>query len=214
MFPYLRRVGFVLVVLAALIGAAVLAGAVIPANRDWREPDRGVTIYVYSNGVHTGLILPAVNRQMDWRPLVRADDLSDPRYAGNWLLFGWGERDFYLNTPTWADVSPARVAWALIGSDKTLVHVDHLQAVAADDDSRPLRLNEAQYTALVWAIRGDFAEMREVMKGYGPNDVFYAGRGHYSGINSCNEWTGTRLRQIGVQVGIWTPTAWSVMRWF
>lgn len=201
-------------IVTAMTAIAVVAGALIPANRGWRAPAAGVTIYVTSNGVHTGLILPATNPQIDWRQLVRAGDLPDPRYAGNWLLFGWGERDFYLNTPTWADVSVRRVARALIGSNHTLVHVDHLQGVKADADTRPLVLTTAQYAALARAIRADFASQPEVLRGYGPNDVFYAARGRYSGLHSCNAWTGERLRAIGVRVGIWTPTAWSVMRWF
>src|SRR3546814_1556255 len=41
------------------------------------------------------------NKVKDWRSLVRPNDLSDPRYAEDHLLFGWGERNFYLQTPSW-----------------------------------------------------------------------------------------------------------------
>lgn len=206
------------VALPLLIALAMLAGSLIPANGEWRQPREGVRIFVYSNGVHTGLVLPLVNAEMDWRPLVRADDLPDPARAGDHLLFGWGERDFYLNTPGWSDVSLKLVARALAGSDSTLVHVDHLRGVATGPDMRPVTLSAMQYSALAAAIQGDFAigpDGRAAhFPGYGPDDIFYAGRGRYSLISTCNEWTGTRLRSIGVRVGMWTPFAQGVMWWF
>jgi uncharacterized protein (TIGR02117 family) len=139
--------------------------------------------------------------------------LPDPRRAGRWLIFGWGERDFYLETPRWSDVDPLVVARAAIGSRHTLMHVDHLQRLWRGRDLRPITLTPAQYRALVAAIEADFAP-GPAIRGYGPDDVFYPARGRYSAITTCNEWTGAKLRRIGVRVGVWTPAAWSVMRWF
>lgn len=209
---WIRIIALPLVVLSAIL-AALLAGATIPANSGWRPPADGVTIHVYSNGVHTGLMLPAVNALHDWRGRVRAADLSDPRRAGQWLIFGWGERSFYLNTARWSDVDPIIVARAAIGSRETLMHVDHIQRVWQGPDLRTIVLTPGEYRALVASIEADFAP-GVAIRGYGPDDVFYPGRGRYSAITTCNEWTGAKLRRIGVRVGLWTPTAWSVMRWF
>lgn len=206
----------ILLILAALPGIfaiAILIGSLTPANRDSGPPASGITIYVYSNGVHTGLMLPTVHPLHDWRARIRADDLPDPRKAGRWLIFGWGERNFYLNTPRWSDVDPLIVARAAVGSGQTLMHVDHLQRLWRGPDLRPVMLTAAQYRALVVAIEADFAPGAAI-RGYCADDVFYPGRGRYSAITTCNEWTGAKLRRIGVRVGLWTPTAWSVMRWF
>lgn len=196
-----------------LVLLAVLGGSLIPANRAARPPERGVVIHVYSNGVHTGIVLPAVNALHDWRGRVRAADLADPRRAGRWLIFGWGERDFYLATPRWRDVDPLVLARAAIGSDRTLIHVDHLRALWQGPDLRPVVLSPDQYRALAAAIDRDFAP-GPALPGYGPDDAFYPARGRYDAIMTCNEWTGAKLRRIGVRIGLWTPTAWSVMRWF
>jgi uncharacterized protein (TIGR02117 family) len=196
-----------------LLGLCVIGGSVIPANPQPPPPVRGVTIYVYTNGVHTGLVLPSVHPIHDWRTRVPASDLPDPKRAGPWLLFGWGERNFYLNTPTWDKVDPLVVLRAAVGSNATLMHVDHLQRVWNGPDLRPIVLNPAQYRALTKAIDADFAP-GPVIRGYGVDDVFYPGRGHYSALRTCNEWTGGKLRAIGVRIGLWTPLSWSVMRWF
>ena len=38
--------------------ACVLIGAFVPANKDCQEPAQGITIYVETNGIHAGLVLP------------------------------------------------------------------------------------------------------------------------------------------------------------
>lgn len=199
--------------LPVLIFGLIVAGSIIPANADAVQPTRGVTIYVYTNGVHSGLVLPSANGLHDWRGRVPASDLPDPRRAGQWLIFGWGQRDFYLNTPTWNDVDPLIVLRAAIGSDATLMHVDHLRGVWRGPDLRPLILTAMQYRALAKAIDADFARGAPI-KGYGADDVFYPAHGRYSALRTCNEWTGSKLRTIGVKVGLWTPLSWSVLRWF
>jgi uncharacterized protein (TIGR02117 family) len=197
----------------ALFGLAIGAGSLIPANRHWSAPRDGVTVYVYSNGVHTGIVMPAVNSLHDWHGRVRARDLPDPRRAGRWMIFGWGERAFYLGTPHWRDVDPLVLIHAAVGSDRTLMHVDHLAGVWSGPDLRRIMLSASQYRTLAEAIDRDFAP-GESLTGYGADDVFYPAHGRYSAIMTCNEWTGARLRAVGVRVGVWTPTAWSVMRWF
>lgn len=202
--------------LAYLIAGAL--GGAVPLNAGWREPDDGITIWVATNGVHTGLLLPTVGGGVDWRSLVKASDLADPRYAGPWLWFGWGERDFYLHTPRWSDVSPRTVLRSMIGSDRTLLHVDHVFDPATELDARPVRLTPTQYARLAAAIRARFAlgadGRPKALRGYGPADVFYEAHGHYDAIRTCNWWTGHLLAEAGVRVGAWTPFSPTVMEWF
>lgn len=201
--------------LAVIVGGYLLAAAVLsrwPVNADWREPAAGVTIYVSSNGFHTGLVVPAVAAGVDWRGVARGDDLPS-RTPGAWLAFGWGDHDFYLNTATWSDLDVTVAARALGGSGRTLVHVAHYDAFLADPSIRPLRLTPAQYRRLAAHIAGSFARHREVVSGYGARDVFYAGTGRFSVLNPCNAWVGAGLRAAGVRVGAWTPFAAGVMRW-
>ncbi len=201
----------VLLLLPLLYLSAGAIGGAMPRNADWREAERGVTIWVATNGVHTGLVLPTRTAEHDWSALVRPEHIADPRYAGRYLWFGWGDREFYLNTPTWGQVSPRTLISAAIGSDRTLVHVDHL--VEPWSDARPIRLSPQQYRALVAAIRGSFAGTRPI-RGYDVADVFYPGRGHYDALRTCNWWTGQMLSEAGVRIGAWTPFSATVMQWF
>jgi uncharacterized protein (TIGR02117 family) len=208
-----------LLALLFLYLALALGGSLLPSNASWSPPQQGVSIFIYTNGVHSGIVLPAANDLQDWRHWVKAEDIRDPRYAASsHILFGWGERGFYLNTPRWSDLRPGVAARALLGGNGTLLHVDHVHAPRPSSDMRPLMISEDQYRELVRRIAGYFrldakGRVQPIM-GYGPADVFYESNGRYGPFHTCNEWTGAQLRGIGVRVGVWTPFSRSVMRWF
>ncbi len=205
--------GLAIVVVGYIV--AGLIGGAIPTNRAWTPPAQGIKIFIETNGVHTGIVVPKVAAGIDWRPLLRADHLADPRYAAyDHVAFGWGERAFYLETPTWADVKPLTVLRAGLGSDRTLVHVDHIPRPRPDADTRAVVLRPREYRRLAAYLRASFAERPEHLRGYYGYDAFYTSRGHYSWVRTCNAWTGDALRHAGVRVGAWTPFSWSVMRWF
>lgn len=206
--------GAVLLALA-LYAAAGLIGGSIPVNDDWRPPAQGVRIYVESNGVHTGIIVPKVAEGVDWRPLVRPEHLADPRYGGHThLSFGWGDRAFYLETPTWSRLKVGTVLAAARGSEHTLIHVDHLPEPRPGADVRMITLRPDEYRRLAGFIRATFADRPRHYHGYGAYDVFYDARGGYSYRRTCNEWTGEALRRAGARVGAWTPFPVTVLNWF
>lgn len=199
-----------------LYAAAVAVGGLVPANAGWREAEAGVTIFIRTNGVHTWVMVPAVTDDMDWRPLTPASDIRDPRYAGNYIAIGFGNREFYLNTPTWGDLSPRTAAAAAFGGGPSLMHVDHVWNPKADEYDRPLRLDRAQYRRLTSFLLASFTRRSGhfvplIGRGYGASDVFYESDRPYNFVRTCNEWTGEALRAAGVRTGAWTPIAQSIM---
>lgn len=201
----------------AYLAAAGVLGA-IPANVAWRPPAQGITIYVRTNGVHTWILMPARNRYMDWHPYAPGMDLKDPRWGNaNYVAIGYGNRDFYLNTPTWADLSVRTAALALFGRGPSLLHVEHVHNPEPDEWQRPLKLRPAEYRRLIAYIRPRFRldghgrTIPLIGRGYGDNDMFYEANGGYSFILTCNEWTGRALRAAGVRTGLWTPFSQSIM---
>jgi len=197
------------------LAAAVLFG-LIPANAGWREAERGVVVFVNTNGVHTGIGMPVVNEHMDWRALLPAAHLKVP-IAADYVFVGYGHRDFYLNTPSWAELSLATAFDAAFGQGSTLLHVDHVAAPGEGSEQRAVTLAPDEYRRLVAFILARFrkdAAGRTVPvlgRGYGDHDIFYEAEGGYSALLTCNEWTGRALRAAGVRMGLWTPVEQSVM---
>ena len=207
--------------LFGLIAAYALAawiGSSIPRNGGWREPGAkdpsAVTIMVETNGVHTALVLPLVTPERDWRPVFPDSDVAAPSPEYTHIAVSWGEKQVFLNTPTWWDLRPWTVLRIVgIGGDG-VIHVAHYIRPAPADDIRPLRLTHAQYARLVAAIDRSLPKgPRKRYRGYGTYDVFYDAPGHYTVDNTCNQLTSNMLAAAGVKTGWWTPMAGGVMKW-
>nr|WP_279588162.1 TIGR02117 family protein [Sphingomonas japonica] len=196
-------------------GFAGWAIAKLPANRDWRQSDAGAAIYVEDNGIHTGIVLPKAVLPPGLLARLRAGDLRDPDYTRHdHVAFGWGDRAFYIETPTWRDLDAATVAHAATGSDDTVMHVEHIARPVAREGVRMARLRPEELAGLIAFIEGSFDPAGPPPEpGYGPHDAFYSATGRYSAIVTCNEWTGRALRHAGVTIGVWTPFSQGVMQW-
>lgn len=208
--------------LALAIGVYFLAGwagSSIPRNADWRESPAtsagSVEIMVETNGVHTAIVMPLVTSQKDWREDFPATDIAAPDRPYTHVSVSWGEREFYLNTPTWADLSPLTVLRIVATGGPGLLHVSHYVRPAADATIRPLRISAADYARLVEQIEARMSadKGRKTYPGYGDYDIFYDAPGTYTVINTCNSWIGDVLADAGIRVGWWTPFAGGVMKW-
>lgn len=212
---WIGRAARAIVLALSLYVAAGLVGGAIPVNAGWHPPVTGVRIYVESNGVHTGLVMPANAAGVDWDAAFPAADIADPRFARlGWVAVGWGDRVFYTETPHWSDLRPRTVLRAAIGGGPTVLHVEHVGEPPKGDEERAVTLTPDQYRRLAAFIRASRGPGGRVAPGYGAYDVFYDARGSYNALVTCNEWTGRALRTAGVRVGAWTPFPLDVTAWF
>ena len=202
-----RRLVFVLLIVAL----AILAGTLVPRplwpTGDGELPTRG--ILVLTNPIHTDIAVP-----IDAELRARFDFLqqagvptADPR--ARWLIFGWGGRAFYLETPTWADLKPLPVLKALT-MDRSVMHVD----VGGEIERRPsatrFEIDERAFHRLIGFIFESFAQASGapvVISGasYGATDRFYEARGAFNALIGCNTWTARALREAGLRTGWWNP---------
>ena len=155
---------------------------------------------------------------MDWRPYVPGEHLEDPRWGGgDHVAFGYGNRTFYLETPTWGDLTMKNAFLAAFGQGRSLVHADHDHQPQPDEWTRPLTVTREQYGRLAGFLKAHFQLDREgrtmpvLGRGYGPSDMLYEANGPYSAVYTCNSWTGEALRHAGVKTGLWTPLSQSIM---
>jgi uncharacterized protein (TIGR02117 family) len=197
-----------------LFCGAAFVGSHSGVNEDWRPDPDGITIYLVDNGVHTGIVLPVLAAGVDLRTQFRASDLPDARQAGSWLIFGWGDRQFYLETPQWSDVRPMTVLVAAFGSGQSLLHVDHIDGPEDLIEPRPISISRGEYRKLVGLILATRQRGSAAVAGYGPRDVFYPANGRYSMVRTCNVWTGDTLAAAGIRAPLWSPFSGGVMHWF
>ena len=118
-------------------------GSSIARNGDWREPERGVEIMVETNGVHTALVLPMVTAERDWGEVFPLTDIAEPDRPYTHVSVSWGERQVFLETPTWWDLKPSTVLRIAGVGGEGLLHVAYYVRPAPAEDIRPLRLTRA-----------------------------------------------------------------------
>ena len=204
----IRGIGAVLA-LAVLYLVAALAGALIPVSGN----DGGgetIELFIRSNGIHLEFVLPNhVAGPLSDRPVTE----GGPPY----IAYGWGERDFFLNTPTWADFDLGTAIGSLLWQDDVLMRVQPVWARPEGDMVRVLRVTPDQRDAIVAFVR---ASIRFDAGGhvtivpstlYDPGGVFLEGRGTYTPFYTCNEWVNDGLKQAGIRTALWSPFPQGVM---
>jgi hypothetical protein len=77
--------------------------------------------------------------------------------------------------------------------------------------TQKIRLSTEGYRALLSRLDHEFG-LRRLVKAPGltAQDAFFASRGDFSGLRTCNVWVGEVLREAGVRLGAWTPTPQSL----
>lgn len=194
---------------ASYLLLAVVLGA-WPVNRGFVEATNGVAIYVRTNGVHAEIVVPTRAAGVDWsidHPPRHFRRLDAPLA---WIAFGWGDRDFYLTTPTWRELRVRTALVALSGLGQGAMHVEYVDRPEAYASQR-VRISPAQYRRLVEYLRASFRRdtqgrpIRIDAPGYFDTDAFYEAIPVYTFWYTCNEWVRRGLAEAGVRTAAWAP---------
>lgn len=183
----------------------------IPVNANNGLDPQGIPVYVLSNGVHTDLVLPVRACGRDWCvDLPFAHTLSQDT-AMRYVAFGWGDKGFYLNTPTWADLKASTAFNAMFGLSTTAMHVTYHKQMSENDHCRKALVSAAALKELIGYIdrsfqRGKDGRMQWISgHSYERNDAFYEAKGTYNLFFTCNSWANDALKQSGLPACLWTP---------
>ena len=206
-------VGFVV-----LYGALCLLLPLIPISAEKTTEPKTITIYLLSNGMHTDLVLPTQNEFIDWTTKVSTDDTKGKK-RGDWLAFGWGDKGFYLNTPTWADLKFSTAVKAAFWMSDSAMHTTYLGGTEGYEKVAQLSLTVAQYNRLVSYIDQQFDKDVQgkyipipTNAVYGTTDAFYEAKSTYNFLYTCNTWADYGLRAAGQKYALWTATDSGIFR--
>lgn len=194
-------------VLAVVLGS-VLPRPLLPAPEGSPAARR---ILVLSNPIHTDIAIPLEAEALErLSPLVASDlpvDLPGVRY----LVFGWGSRAFYIETPTWSELQAGPLFSALT-VDQSVMHVSIAGAIEESGfPVRPFDLSNDEFERLVAFIASSFRRGQDgrpvVVAGaaYGAHDAFFEANGRFTALLGCNTWAATALREAGLRTGWWNP---------
>ena len=168
------------------------------------------TIFVTTNGIHLDLIIPISSLPDTF--LQKLQPQADTRY----IAFGWGDKGFFIQTPTWDDLTLSTAVNALFLKSPSVMHVTYY--ANAYQGWKSTELCPAQLTSLLGFIHDSFQQTAEQQfeivpaAGYTHRDSFYEAVGSYNCIYTCNVWVNQALKRAHVPTSIWSPLDGAVLR--
>lgn len=175
------------------------------------DPSQSRRILVLSNPIHTDIALPADPDVLETFGFVSASGLELDHPGVFWIVFGWGGRSFYIETPTWSDLKPGPVIDALTW-DASVMHVRRTGDISLSLEAvEALDLSRDDFARLVDGIRRSFRSAPGGMPApipaaaYDAHDIFFPAEGGFNALIGCNTWTARMLRSAGFKTGVWTP---------
>ena len=201
--------GFICLILMYLVCAWALARIHLAGEK---SGDNDLSVYLMTNGVHTDIVVPAKNHIMDWTKEIKYSDTRSRDSTQQYLAMGWGDKGFYLETPTWADLKASVAFKAATGLSTTAIHATYHDRIRVGDSCRKINISESQYRKLVRYITSSFQQDSsghfiniKTNANYGETDAFYEAHGSYSMFHTCNTWVNNGLKHTGLKHCLWTP---------
>lgn len=200
---------FVAFILIYLLSAFCLSR--ICVNADVKPSDE-VAIYILSNGVHTDIVVPIKTQQIDWSRSIRFENTAANDTTAKLLALGWGDKGFYLETPTWADLKVSTACKAAFGLSNSAIHATFYKSLKENSQCKRIRISKIEYQQLIDYLKGSLKMDKDgipilirTTANYGKNDAFYEAEGSYSVFHTCNTWTNSSLKSCGQKASLWTP---------
>lgn len=181
--------------------AAVLS--IIPTSPAPETCQEKEEVFITTNGIHLAIILPTglINERF-------RTELGTPSTT-KFISFGWGDKEFYLNTPEWGDLKLRTAVKALFAKSETALHVTNYSGPRSS--WRSVEVCPSQVENLNQFIRNSFRKNADSMlaeiegAGYGENDKFYEAVGSYTCIYTCNNWVNEGLKRSKIKTSLWSP---------
>lgn len=218
MLKYRKILRYIFKTIIGLLGLIIiymlssLFCSLITVNSNFREDKTsGIVLYIETNGVHTDLVLPLKNKYKDWSRQLKASYTIAKDTDVKWLAFGWGDREFYMNTPEWSDLKFSTAFKALFFLGNGAMHVTFYKNIYTDKECKKVSISMESYKRMVSYIESSFKKNKDgeyiLIKNhsYGTNDCFFEANGMFSLFYTCNTWTNSGLKYSGLKACLWTP---------
>ena len=211
-------VGFLLGVVFLYVILALLL-PLIPINAKKTTDPKVVELYILTNGVHTDLVLPVRTSQIDWSQKLPFKNTRGQKTDFRYIAFGWGDKGFYLDTPTWSQLKFSTAFKAAFWLSDSAMHCTYYKQMKEGNDCKKMMLTERQYQDLIQFIDSRFDKdaaghyiLVPTNAVYGDDDAFYDAKGSYNFTYTCNTWANDGLKVAGQKAALWTATDFGIFR--
>lgn len=173
---------------------------------------QNMSIFASSNGVHVDIIIPVEQLDTELKEELNLDSTT------KYVAFGWGDRKFYLETPTWDDLKISTALRSLFTNTSSVVHLTGYRTLSSNWKVQSICPEQMMLLNAYLRDSFSYGEDQHIIpiKGahYGNNDAFYHSSNSYSVLFTCNSWVNKGLKKARVKTAFWTPFDWGITRYF
>ena len=191
----------------------------IPVQAEATPEPKVIRGFIKTNGMHTDVVVPVKSTYIDWSEKFPFENTLSKSENYRYLSIGWGDKGFYLNTPTWADLKFSTAFKAAFWLGDAAVHATYYDKIEVNDSVKSFVMTERQYLKLIRFVDetmekdadGNYIFIPTDAQ-YDDNDAFYEANGSYSFLFTCNTWTNNALKVSGQKAALWTPSDFGIFR--
>lgn len=208
-FKIIKNLLFTLVLTIGLYILATLILSLLKTHPQQINCKESTTIFISSNGIHLDVIVPIKDLEKNFAKQLHLHKETQ------FVAFGWGDKNFYLHTPEWKDLTVSTALKALFLKSESAIHVTSYGR--SYTDWKEIMLCPEQLDALISGISSGFkrSSNKELLpigvKGYGYNDRFYEAHGSFTLFKTCNVWVNNMLKLADIQTSLWSPFHFGVL---
>ncbi len=200
-----------LLLFVAMYCLAAIGLSRIPVNKN-PQSGNDMEIYILSNGVHVDIVVPVKSELIDWSQHMEYDHTRAADTLADWIAFGWGDKGFYLDTPTWAELKFSVAFKAAFALGSSAIHSTFYRELEESETCKKLTISKEQYADLVHFIKESLewtsdnqVKLIETDARYSDHDAFYEAHRVYHLFYTCNTWANNALKAAGLKASLWTP---------
>lgn len=200
---------FVALIYLYLLSYVILSR--IPSDAEIDSSEKTQEVYISTNGVHTDFIVPIHSDLFDWEKELDMHQALQIDTFQTHFAIGWGDKNFFLKTKNWSDLTAGTAFKAMFGLGEGAMHLVLCCPKDLDQTTiRKIALSKKQYLDLTNYIKDSFkgnfgAHQRIVNHPYGDYHFYFDSKYTYSMVYTCNSWTNDGLKAAGQKACFWTP---------
>ena len=190
----------------------------VSVNEGLVKSRKEIPIYILTNGVHTDIVLPLKSEYYDWTNQLKPAHTKAKDATLKYAAIGWGDKGFYLETPTWSDLKASTALKAASGLSSSAMHVTFYKNLKESKSCKKLQISSDNYKKLILFINESFQTKSgkflkiETDAVYGKHDTFYEANGSYSLFYTCNSWANQALKAANQKAALWTISDSGIFR--
>jgi len=193
---------FVISLLLCLLYYGIAFTLVYFPQKEFNNEQKKLNIYVLYNKIHSDIVINI----KDTNEAFQEKFQKIIKNKNGYLAIGWGDKESYIDTPVGEKLNKITILKALFTNTPSVLHVKYIQELNSYKNIKKIALSKKQLENIEKSIVQSL-NLPDVQtyKGYYNNDLFYDSCYTYNVFQTCNTWTGDKLRDANISMSYWTP---------